>query len=182
MGRREDAQATIEVLADGARRTEGAWAAAVTARYRGLVGGDAELDEHLAAALSAHARVTMPFELARTRLCSGERLRRARRRREARALLAAAREAFDALGARDWERRAAQELAAAGERSSGPAAGSAVLTPREHEVCRLVAGGATNIEAATTLYVSPRTVEHHLRMAYRKLGVRSRSELVRRLS
>jgi DNA-binding CsgD family transcriptional regulator len=52
-----------------------------------------------------------------------------------------------------------------------------VLTARERDVCVLVAGGATNREAAAALYLSPRTVEHHLRMAYRKLGVRSRTGL-----
>ena len=180
-GRREEAQAVVEILADGARRTGGAWAAAATARCRGLIGSDAALDEHLAAALAAHARVTMPFELARTQLCFGERLRRARRRRESRELLAAAHETFHALGARGWERRAERELAATGEHRGAPSDASSELTPREREVCRLVAGGATNVEAASALYVSPRTVEHHLRMAYRKLGVRSRSELARRL-
>jgi DNA-binding CsgD family transcriptional regulator len=52
-----------------------------------------------------------------------------------------------------------------------------VLTARERDVCTLVAGGATNREVAAALYMSPRTVEHHLRMAYRKLGVRSRTEM-----
>jgi DNA-binding NarL/FixJ family response regulator len=52
-----------------------------------------------------------------------------------------------------------------------------VLTNRERDVCVLVAGGATNREVAAALYLSPRTVEHHLRMAYRKLGVRSRTEM-----
>ena len=52
-----------------------------------------------------------------------------------------------------------------------------MLTARERDVCMLVAGGATNHEAAAALYMSPRTVEHHLRMAYRKLGVRSRTEM-----
>jgi DNA-binding CsgD family transcriptional regulator len=125
--------------------------------------------------------VPLRFELARTRLCFGERLRRARRRGEAREHLAAAHETFVALGAPHWARRAEQELAAAGARTARSAA-DADLTPREREVCRLVAGGATNAEAATALYLSARTVEHHLRMAYRKLGVRSRSELTRRFS
>lgn len=59
-------------------------------------------------------------------------------------------------------------------------AGEEALTTRERDVCELVAGGATNREAATALFVSPRTVEHHLRQAYRKLGVRSRTELALR--
>jgi DNA-binding CsgD family transcriptional regulator len=120
--------------------------------------------------------VSLPFELARTQLCFGERLRRARRRVDARAELEAAHATFNALGAALWARRAEQELAAAG----GGVADDDALTPREREVCRLVAGGATNAEAAAALFVSPRTIEHHLRMAYRKLGMRSRSELARR--
>lgn len=165
-------------LEAGARATGGAWAAAAAARCRGLVDEPARIDEHFAAAIAAHARVPMPFELARTRLCFGERLRRARRSAEARVELAAAHASFVALGAPAWAGRAAHELAAAGGTSEdGP---SGLLTAREREVCRLVAAGATNREAAASLFVSPRTVEHHLRMAYRKLGVRSRSELVLR--
>ena len=56
------------------------------------------------------------------------------------------------------------------------------MTAREQDVCALVAGGATNREVATALYLSPRTVEHHLRMAYRKLGVRSRTEMIGQLN
>jgi DNA-binding CsgD family transcriptional regulator len=122
--------------------------------------------------------VPMPFELARTRLCFGERLRRARRAADARVELAAAHASFVALGAPAWAARAAHELAAAGGASEDGTSGP--LTAREREVCRLVAAGATNREAAAMLFLSPRTVEHHLRLAYRKLGVRSRSELVLR--
>ncbi|MDR9373168.1 helix-turn-helix transcriptional regulator, partial [Conexibacter sp. JD483] len=67
--------------------------------------------------------------------------------------------------------------AAAGVPAGATAADAEALTARERSVCELVAGGATNREAATALFVSPRTVEHHLRQAYRKLGVRSRTEL-----
>jgi DNA-binding CsgD family transcriptional regulator len=83
---------------------------------------------------------------------------------------------FVALGAEQWAARAAHELRATGATNGGGRA-DASLTAREREVCALVAGGATNREAAAALYLSPRTVEHHLRAAYRKLGVRSRSEL-----
>ncbi|HET6510417.1 MAG TPA: AAA family ATPase [Baekduia sp.] len=182
-GRIDEARALTAVLADGAARTGGAWAAAATARCRALTGPDDDLDAQLADALAAHARVPLRFEEARTRLCLGERLRRARRRADARPLLAAAHETFVALGAPHWARRAAQELAAAGgRRTDQDSDGDADLTPREREVCRLVAGGATNAEVAASLFLSARTVEHHLRMAYRKLGVRSRSELANRFN
>ncbi|ADB48824.1 helix-turn-helix transcriptional regulator [Conexibacter woesei] len=191
-GREDDARAVAEELADGAQLTGGAWAAAATARSRGLLDADTRIDEHLAAALAAHARIDSPFELARTQLCFGERLRRARRRADARELLRAAHATFAALGTAPWAARAAGELAATGMPGAGgpadaPAAGAppagvgaAELTAREQAVCELVAGGATNREAATALFLSPRTVEHHLRQAYRKLGVRSRTELALR--
>ena len=178
-GRSADAAPVIDELAAGAAATGGAWAAAATARCRLLVDGDDRLDEHLAAALAAHARLAQPFELARTQLCAGEQLRRTRRRAEGRAQLAAAHATFAAMGAQHWAARAAHELRATG----GPGGSNGeVLTAREQDVCALVAGGATNREVAAALYMSPRTVEHHLRMAYRKLGVRSRTEMTGRLS
>jgi DNA-binding NarL/FixJ family response regulator len=177
-GRSADAAAVIDELAAGAAATGGVWAAAATARCRLLVAGDEGLDEHIAAALAAHARLPQPFELARTQLCAGEQLRRTRRRADARAHLASAYATFVALGAEPWAARAAHELRAAGERRTERSPMPAeLLTARERDVCALVAGGATNREVAAELYVSHRTVEHHLRMAYRKLGVRSRTEM-----
>jgi DNA-binding CsgD family transcriptional regulator len=180
-GRSADAAALTDELAAGAAATGGAWAAAATARCRLLVEGDDRLDNHIAAALGAHARLAQPFELARTQLCAGERLRRARRRADARPQLAGAYATFTALGAEHWAARAASELRAAGGRRAERSPDEELLTERERDVCALVAGGATNREAAAALHMSPRTVEHHLRMAYRKLGVRSRTEMSGRL-
>jgi DNA-binding CsgD family transcriptional regulator len=182
-GRTEDAQRAFAELRAGAQLTGGAWATAAVARYAALLDGDDALDGHLAVATAAHARVGFAFEEARTKLIFGERLRRARRRNEALALLTEARAAFADQGARRWADRAAAELAAAGAgrptTAHDPAA-AAGLTAREREVCLLVAGGATNVEVAAALFLSRRTVEHHLRHIYRKLGVRSRSELAAR--
>jgi DNA-binding CsgD family transcriptional regulator/tetratricopeptide (TPR) repeat protein len=178
VGRGADAAALTGELAAEAAATGGAWAAAATARCRLLVDGDDGLDEHIAAALAAHARLAQPFELARTQLCAGEQLRRARRRADARSQLAGAHATFAALGAEPWATRAALELRAAGGRLRERSPDAQVLTARERDVCVLVAGGASNREVATALYLSPRTVEHHLRMAYRKLGVRSRTGLI----
>ncbi|HWM11193.1 MAG TPA: helix-turn-helix transcriptional regulator, partial [Solirubrobacteraceae bacterium] len=175
-GRSAEAAALTDELAAGAAATGGAWAAAATARCRLLVEGD-RLDEHIATALAAHARLAQPFELARTQLCAGEQLRRARRRADARPHLAGAHATFAALGAEPWATRAAHELRAAGGRRSERSPDVEVLTARERDVCLLVAGGASNREVAAALYLSTRTVEHHLRMAYRKLGVRSRTGL-----
>jgi DNA-binding CsgD family transcriptional regulator/tetratricopeptide (TPR) repeat protein len=179
-GRSADAAALTDELAAGAVETGGVWAAAATARCRLLVDGDDRLDEHIAAALAAHARLAQPFELARTRLCAGEQLRRARRRADARPHLTAAYVTFAALGAKPWATRAAHELRAAGGRRGERSPNVGVLTARERDVCKLVAGGATNREVAAALHMSPRTVEHHLRMSYRKLGVRSRTEMTSR--
>ena len=175
-GRAAEAGPVLAELEAGAALTGGAWARAAVERCRGLLGPDAELDARLAAALAAHADVAMPFEAARTRLALGERLRRARRPAGAREQLSAARDAFAAMGGEAWAERAERELTAAG----GASTLADGLTARERDVCDLVAGGATNREAAAALFLSPRTVEHHLRIAYRKLGVRSRSELAAR--
>lgn len=184
LDRGEQAADVLAELEARAELTGGAWPRAAVHRCRALLGPGEELDANLAAALAAHAEPPMPFEAARTRLAIGERLRRERRRADARGPLAAAHEAFAGMGARAWAERAARELAAAG--GPAPAADgadwAAELTARERDVCDLVAAGATNREVATALFLSPRTVEHHLRSAYRKLGVRSRTELAARVA
>jgi DNA-binding NarL/FixJ family response regulator len=85
--------------------------------------------------------------------------------------------AFDELGARLWSERTRREL----RRISGRAPSRGKLTPTERRVAELVAEGRTNKEVAAALYVAPRTVEGTLSRVYTKLGVRSRTELVRRL-
>ncbi|MDR9372020.1 ATP-binding protein, partial [Conexibacter sp. JD483] len=123
-GRPEEAAVVVDELAEDARRTEGAWAAAATARCRALLADDSQLDALLAESLAAHARVTLPFELARTQLAFGERLRRARRRSDARALLSAAHATFAELGAAPWETRSGAELVACGGKRRQQRAGS----------------------------------------------------------
>lgn len=180
--RDDEAEPVLAELEAGAELTGGSWARAAVHRCQGMLGPLAELDHHLEEALAAHADPSMPFEAARTRLALGERLRRARRRADARVQLGAARDAFASMGARIWAERAGRELDAAGggdHRTARTPADdwAAGLTARERDVCDLVAAGQTNREVATALFLSPRTVEHHLRAAYRKLGVRSRTEL-----
>jgi DNA-binding NarL/FixJ family response regulator len=108
--------------------------------------------------------------------------RRAHRRVEARGHLREALAVFDRLGARPWAERARTELAATGERlrKRDPYAAEE-LTAQELQVA-LVAGGATNKEAAAQLFISPKTIEAHLGSIYRKLGVRSRTELAGRFA
>ena len=178
LDRAAEAAAVLAELEAGAELTGGAWARAAVHRCRALLGPADRIDAELEAALAAHAEPAMPFEAARTRLAVGERLRRERRRADARVPLAAAHETFAAIGARAWATRATRELEAAGG-AAAPAGGewAAALTARERDVCELVAAGHTNREVAAALFLSPRTVEHHLRSSYRKLGLRSRTEL-----
>ncbi|MEU0402423.1 helix-turn-helix transcriptional regulator [Streptomyces sp. NPDC006197] len=137
--------------------------------------------EHFAAALRAHAEdPVQPFERARTDLLYGEWLRRERRRTDARRHLHAALETFEALGALSWASRARVELQAIGEPLSPLVTARsplARLSPQEREVVRLAAEGATNREIAAHLFLSPRTVGHHLYRAFPKLGIASRTEL-----
>jgi DNA-binding CsgD family transcriptional regulator len=86
---------------------------------------------------------------------------------------------FEDLGATAWSARARSELAASGERLRPAAVARESLTPREMQIALSVADGASNNEVAAALYVTPKTVEYHLTRVYRKLGLRSRAELVR---
>ena len=131
-------------------------------------------------ALRLHETADRPFDLARTRLLYGEFLRRRRRPGQAREHLRAATEGFERLGCPLWADRARAELRAAGE-TAGEPHGEAFdqLSPQEMQIIRMVGEGMSNREVAGQLFLSPRTVEYHLYKAYPKLGVSSRSELVR---
>lgn len=171
----------LEEFASAAERMAHPTMAATAARCRALLAEPAGLDEAFAAALALHRRSPVVFEEARTRLLWGQRLRRARRKADARKQLRAAETVFDRLDAVAWAERARSELAACGERRARPEDAPhrpiTRLTPREFEVAREVAAGATNSEAAGRLFVSKRTVEYHLSNAYRKLGVTDRRRL-----
>lgn len=158
--------------------------AMAAARGRAVIAEDpAAAGEWFGRALSACEDPPVPFEQARTLLCQGESLRRARQPTAARKPLRQALVIFRSLGAQPWITRAATELGAAGVRGPGERAveGSRLdaLTPQELQTARAVGRGLNNVEAAAALFVSPKTVEAHLTRAYRKLGVRSRTELAR---
>jgi DNA-binding CsgD family transcriptional regulator len=178
--RREDAAGALESFATCAVVSGSAWGQAAAARCRGLLAPPADFWEHFETALQWHDRVPLPFERARTELCYGEHLRRAKRRLDARPHLRQALDTFLVLGAQPWVDRSERELAATGEtaRRRRPST-SDELTPQELRVALAVAEGASNREAATALFLSPKTVEFHLGAVYRKLGIRSRSELAR---
>jgi DNA-binding NarL/FixJ family response regulator len=142
-------------------------------------GARGDLGGALAAATDAvdqHTLLALPFERARSLLVLGEVQRRAKQRRAARETLTAATEAFEALGARRWAARAEAERARVGGRSTIEG-----LCATELRVAVLVAEGRSNKEVAAELFVSVRAVESNLSQVYAKLGIRSRTELARRI-
>jgi DNA-binding CsgD family transcriptional regulator len=167
-----------EQMAAYAEGTGAPWAAAVVEHGRALTSDGAVAEAHFRAALGFHAASPRLPDRARTELAFGSFLRRSRRRLEARDHLRAALEAFEALGADAWAERARQELRASGEtarRRDADAAPS--LTPSERQIAALVREGLSNRDVAARLFVSPRTVDFHLRNVFAKLGVASRTEL-----
>ncbi|HWM00787.1 MAG TPA: AAA family ATPase [Actinophytocola sp.] len=178
LGRRDDAWQVARRYRTAAEAKGQPWAMARAERTVGLLADDAELDKHFAAALELHTHTRDAYEVARTRLAYGARLRRARRRVDARPHLRAALATFEELGAVRWADVAALELEATGEasRRSEPT-GVQTLTPQELRVSLLLAEGRTTREVAAALFLSPKTVEYHLRKVYTKLGIRSRAEL-----
>src|SRR5580704_8993099 len=152
------------------------------ARVRALAAGDSpDADDLYREAIDQHGRAPGPAHLARSHLLYGEWLRRARRPRDARVTLLRAYQLLNDIGADGFAERARAELAAAGEIRPARAAArhGGDLTPQEAHVARLAAAGATNAEIAAQLYLSPNTVDYHLKKVFRKLGVTSRRQLTR---
>ena len=158
-----------------------AWASAASLHARALLADDASTATGLfSAALDAHTGAARPFERARTELAFGELLRRSRRRSDARRHLQAALDGFEGLGAPAWAERARLELQASGRtaRRRDPSTIDQ-LTEQEVQIAGLVAEGLTNRDIAAQLFLSPRTVDFHLRNIFRKLAITSRTELAR---
>lgn len=183
LGRHEEAAACAHRYHDRAAAKGQPWALARAHRALGMCAQDDGIDGHFHAALELHARTPDVFEDARTRLAYGSRLRRARRRVDARGHLRDALATFDRLGARPWADLAATELAATGERARRRSAGAVTeLTPQELQIALMLAEGRTTRQAAAALFLSPKTVDYHLRHVYTKLGVHSRPELAAALA
>jgi DNA-binding CsgD family transcriptional regulator len=178
LGRVDDAAAAAERHEQGARAKGQPWALARAARARGLLAPDEGLERAFDEALVLHAQTPDVFEAARTRTVYGARLRRAGHRVRAREQLREAIDAFDVLGAVPWSNLARVELEATGEtaRRRDPSTLDQ-LTPQELQIALLLAEGCTTREAAASMFLSPKTIEYHLRNVYRKLDVRSRPEL-----
>ena len=180
-GERLTALDWLDVFESWAENSGADWARAVVLHCRALLSEDeGEAERLFRAALEAHAQAARPFERARSELAYGEFLRRAGRRVEAREHLQAAVDRFEGLGAALWAERARGELRASGRtaRKRDPST-LADLTPQELQVARFVAEGLTNREVAAQLFLSPRTIDFHLRNVYRKLGISSRTALAR---
>ena len=178
LGRIDEAQElTVELERSGDRGS--LWALAMAGRCRGMLWAEAgELKTAamvLAASVIDHQVLSMPFEHARTRLLLGCVLRRAGQRTVSRVELTEALTMFEQLGTPIFAARALAELG----RLGGKVGGHVDLTPAEQRVAELVGAGWTNIEVAAALFIGVRTVESHLGRIYRKLGLRSRTELAR---
>jgi DNA-binding CsgD family transcriptional regulator len=183
-GRPEIARAALDDFAPLAAASGSPWALGVTARGQALLAGDDPgAGEDYQQSIKYLQDTPVVLTLARSRLVYGEWLRRQRRRRAARDQLRTALDDFERMGARAFAGRARAELAATGEHAverdgeDGP-----LLTPQETQIARLAAGGASNRDIATQLFLSTATVDYHLRKVYRKLGVARRASLPRALA
>lgn len=176
--RPERAAVAIEELSRRARAAGTSWALGMEARSRALISGGTDAEDHYRSAIDLLGECRMVSYLARTHLVYGEWLRREHRRKEAREHLRAAHELLSDMGIDAFAARAAQELRATGEhprqRTAQP---TDALTDHERHVARLVATGATSREVGAQLFLSPRTIEAHLRSIFRKLDITSRRQL-----
>jgi DNA-binding CsgD family transcriptional regulator len=182
-GQNDRAASALEVLSETTRASPTPWAQGIEARSRALL-AEGEGAETLYRKATQHLRPTrLRVDLARTHLLYGEWLRRERRRIDARTELRMAHELFSEFGMEAFAERARVELEATGERARKRTVDTlGELTPQEAQISRLVAQGHTNREIAAQLFISPSTVEYHLRKVFRKLGVKSRTQLARRMA
>jgi ATP/maltotriose-dependent transcriptional regulator MalT len=178
-GRREVAERALPAYEAWAEHAGGARGQSRAASCRALLSDGDAATAHFEEALRLRG-AARPFDGARIQLLYGEHLRRERRRTEARVQLRAALEAFEGFRAEPWAERARTELRASGEtaRKRDPTTVSQ-LTPQELQIARLVGSGLANKEVAAQLFLSPRTVDSHLRNVFSKLGVTSRTQLAR---
>jgi DNA-binding CsgD family transcriptional regulator len=170
--------AGLAALREGTQASGTPWALGIEATCIGLLADGAAAEECFCDALAHLERAGLPLELGRTELLYGEWLRRRARRADARTQLRNAFARLGAIGADGFADRARRELLATGERAR-PRTPDAVddLTPQERHIARLVATGATSKEVAAELFLSPRTIDAHLRSVFRKLGISSRRQL-----
>lgn len=178
VGRLEDAELLTAALESNGERHGRTWMKAVGARCRALVlaarGEVTAAEQSVRRALAEHDSLPMPFERARTQLVLGQVQRRLRRKSAAAKTLTEALRTFEQLGTPLWAQRAQAELS----RSATPVS-DALLSETEQRVAELAAAGSTNKDIAAAMFITTKTVEHHLTKVYRKLGISSRAELGR---
>lgn len=183
LGRTADATVALDTFEKQARAKGQPWGMARAARCRGLLAPNGELDSCFDEALRLHNLTPDVFETARTHLAYGARLRRTRQRKRAREELRAALEIFDRLGATPWAEQARTELAATGETVRRRDTSTLdTLTAQELQIALRLAGGSTTRETAAAHFLSPKTIEYHLRHIYRKLSINTRTELAAALT
>jgi DNA-binding CsgD family transcriptional regulator len=179
-GRREEAAAALDRLSERTRASGTEWALGIEAGSRALLSEGEDAEALYREAVERLARSRGVVHLARARLLYGEWLRRENRRVDAREQLRAAHELFSEVGGEGFAERARHELLATGEtarRRTDDTRG--MLTPQEAHIARLARDGLSNPEIGAQLFISPRTVQYHLRKVFLKLEVSSRSQLSR---
>jgi DNA-binding CsgD family transcriptional regulator len=182
VGKGVEAASALERLGEITAASGTDWARAVEARSRALLSHGGESEKLYRQAIEWLTPTALRLDLARTQLLYGEWLRRERRPRDAREQLRAAEGLFSEFGMDGFADRARVELRATGERArKRTVETSSDLTPQEAQISHLVAQGATNQEIAAQLFISPSTVEYHLRKVFSKLEVKSRTQLAQRV-
>jgi DNA-binding CsgD family transcriptional regulator len=177
-GDHEAAATAHKTLSERALAAGTPWALGLRARCEALLAEGADAEYCYLESLSQLKRCRMTVDLARAHLLYGQWLRRARRRRDARQELRTAHQMFAAMGADRLAEWAAAELRATGERARARTPQTTLdLTPQETRVADLAAAGASDSEIAAQLFISPSTVDYHLRKVFRKLNVTSRTQL-----
>jgi DNA-binding CsgD family transcriptional regulator len=181
-GQNDRAASALEVLSETTRASGTPWARGIEARSRALLAEGGAAEALYREAIRQLRPTRLRVDLARTHLLYGEWLRRERRRIDARTQLRTAHELFSEFGMEAFAERARVELEATGERARKRTVETlGELTPQEAQISRLAALGHTNKEIAAQLFISPSTVEYHLRKVFRKLNVSSRTQLANRL-
>ncbi|MHA5053887.1 helix-turn-helix transcriptional regulator [Streptomyces sp. SD15] len=177
-GSPELAPDAIELLSEATRASGTDWALGVEARSRALLSEGDAAEQLYREAIERLARTRVRVELARAHLLYGEWLRRENRRVDARAQLGVAHEMFSKIGAEAFAERARGELQATGAKvRKHTVATHTDLTRQEAQIARLAGEGLTNPEIGARLFLSPHTVEWHLRKVFSKLGISSRKEI-----
>ena len=180
-GRDDRAEEALEVLSESTRASGTPWAMGVEARLRALLARGEAAEALYRESIDRLRPTRLRLDLARAHLLYGEWLRRERRRVDARNELRAAHELFSDFGMQAFAERARVELQATGEHARKRSVDTTdQLTPQEAQVARLAAHGNTNREIAAQMFISPSTVEYHLRKVFRKLDVKSRTQLAQR--